>query len=247
MTEFIAKKAWDPAWERVVIFTVGLLEENAEPIRQLLRELSAAKTDDYFRHRLAVAAMCLPEIDPRIRESLSGDVDEIARQVIERWHQAHEFGTTGAVPHLSRSRPAMAACGGVFFSTVEQGLRDQRSRRWTLELVREVGAAARRPGVLEGLVACLRDPEGDVRSAAAWALGALGSAAAERPGVVEGLVACLRDPEGYVRRAAAEAIPRVIENTRVFRGRLGKPRLRAIADLAATTNLAPLADPRREA
>jgi hypothetical protein len=56
--ELIDKKAWDPRWQEVITLLAGQL---ADPV-PLLEMLSDAKKDDMFRHRLALAALCLPEL-----------------------------------------------------------------------------------------------------------------------------------------------------------------------------------------
>jgi hypothetical protein len=49
-----------PAWQEVIVFLAGLLHQPAP----LLRVLADPKRDDRLRHRLALAARCLPELDP---------------------------------------------------------------------------------------------------------------------------------------------------------------------------------------
>ena len=51
-----------PAWHEVIVFLAGLLRQPAP----LLRVLADPKRDDRFRHRLALAARCLPELDPAL-------------------------------------------------------------------------------------------------------------------------------------------------------------------------------------
>ncbi|MFQ5880529.1 MAG: NACHT domain-containing protein, partial [Dehalococcoidia bacterium] len=54
----VDRKAWLPAWQEVVVLLAGKL---ADPT-PLLDLLADEKKDDYFRHRLALAGLCLPEI-----------------------------------------------------------------------------------------------------------------------------------------------------------------------------------------
>lgn len=54
----IDKKAWLPEWEQVIIFMSGLLNDVYK--KDLLGILRG--TDDIFRHRLSLAARCLPEV-----------------------------------------------------------------------------------------------------------------------------------------------------------------------------------------
>jgi hypothetical protein len=66
MAEFVDKKAWLPAWQEVVILLAGQLED---PI-PLLELLSDPGRDDLFRHRLCLAARCLPELSVGGRDQL---------------------------------------------------------------------------------------------------------------------------------------------------------------------------------
>jgi hypothetical protein len=55
---FVDRKAWLPSWQEVIVLLAGKL---SDPV-PLLELLSNDETDDIFRHRLALAALCLPEI-----------------------------------------------------------------------------------------------------------------------------------------------------------------------------------------
>jgi hypothetical protein len=54
----VDRKAWLPSWQEVIVLLAGKLKD-AVP---LLEMLSDDESDDIFRHRLALAALCLPEI-----------------------------------------------------------------------------------------------------------------------------------------------------------------------------------------
>jgi hypothetical protein len=56
--EFVDRKAWLPAWQEVVVLLAGNLDD---PV-PLLEMLADDGKDDIFCHRLALAALCLPEI-----------------------------------------------------------------------------------------------------------------------------------------------------------------------------------------
>jgi hypothetical protein len=56
--ELVDKKAWDPRWQEVIVLLAGQLND---PV-PLLEMLSDAEKDDLFRHRLCLAALCLPEL-----------------------------------------------------------------------------------------------------------------------------------------------------------------------------------------
>jgi hypothetical protein len=55
---FVDRKAWLPNWQEVIVLLAGKVHD-AVPLLELL---SDDATDDVFRHRLALAALCLPEI-----------------------------------------------------------------------------------------------------------------------------------------------------------------------------------------
>jgi hypothetical protein len=58
---FIDKKSWHPAWQEVVVFLSGLLED---PV-PLLALLANKETDDFTRQRLCLAGRCLPELSEK--------------------------------------------------------------------------------------------------------------------------------------------------------------------------------------
>jgi hypothetical protein len=57
--DFVDRMAWLPAWQEVIVLLAGSL---TDPL-PLLEMLADEGKDDLFRHRLAVAALCLPEIE----------------------------------------------------------------------------------------------------------------------------------------------------------------------------------------
>ena len=54
----VDRKAWLPAWQEVIILLAGQLHDPVPLLEMLLND----ETDDIFCHRLALAALCLPEI-----------------------------------------------------------------------------------------------------------------------------------------------------------------------------------------
>jgi hypothetical protein len=58
-------RAWLPAWQEVIILLGGTLEDPAP----LLEMLADDSKDDIFRHRLALAALCLPEIKELLEDA----------------------------------------------------------------------------------------------------------------------------------------------------------------------------------
>jgi predicted NACHT family NTPase len=63
--EFVDRKAWLPDWQEVIVLLAGNLKA---PV-PLLELLADEKKDDIFRHRLALATLCLPEIDELLPKS----------------------------------------------------------------------------------------------------------------------------------------------------------------------------------
>jgi hypothetical protein len=62
--EFLDRKAWLPAWQEVIVLLAGNLNDAAP----LLEMLADEGKDDLLRHRLALAALCLPEIEELMQE-----------------------------------------------------------------------------------------------------------------------------------------------------------------------------------
>jgi hypothetical protein len=78
-----------------------------------------------------------------------------------------------------------------------------------------LGAAAATPELLALLAQLLRDPDSDLRSAAAEAVGGLGAAAT--PELLALLAQLLRDPDMFVRIAAAKAVEAIMrQGVRLF-------------------------------
>src|SRR5262249_2455504 len=56
---FVDRKGWLPAWQETIVLLAGKLDD---PV-PLLEVLADEGKDDLFRHRLALAARCLGEIE----------------------------------------------------------------------------------------------------------------------------------------------------------------------------------------
>jgi hypothetical protein len=214
ITAKIDKKAWDPRWQEVTVLLAGQLEDPV-PLLSMLHKKAPTTTnphgDDYFRHRLALAAQCLPEAHSALlRLQQMAWADTITAAAFSAWWKHQRNFTTALVPHLVAVLPALgqvnAQVGRVqFLEQLAQLLRDPR------EDVQGAAAGALGglgnavpPEVVAQLVQLLRDPQGTVRAAAARALGGLGNAVP--PEVVAQLAQLLRDPKKDVRGAAAEAL-----------------------------------------
>jgi HEAT repeat protein len=88
----IDHKAWDPKWKEVIIFLAGQLED-PKPLLEMLADPKPTDTnpngDDMFRYRLALAAMCLPEIKEETRKQVevSEVVNKITADAFSLWWQ----------------------------------------------------------------------------------------------------------------------------------------------------------------
>jgi hypothetical protein len=211
IAEFVDKKAWLPTYQEVIILLTGKLEDPAPLLEKLLNPNPTPSNphgDDLFRHRLCLAAQCLPELSSVNRQQSSPAQEElqnltqrIAEDVLNLWwtHQEQDFSLryiNGCLPAIAQSNPA-----SVF------------------------------PMILERL----GDADWMVRWRAAAALGRMGEAVAQQPEVVATLVTCLRDAAAVVRWSAAEALGRIMaRGIRVFKGRRGKLTIRSVAELSRT-------------
>src|SRR5262249_26323458 len=116
-------------------------------------------------------------------------------------------GTLVAALHLDRALRGVGRANGRLLPQTGSGwvgrwLRDRSRAEGATSLWLRLGTA--RPPLLDALAGMLRDPDGDVRRAAAGAVGRLG-AAATGP-ILDALAGMLRHPDGGARRAALEAV-----------------------------------------
>jgi HEAT repeat protein len=174
----VDSKAWDPRWQEVIMLLAGQLGDPAP----LLMLLADSKKDDLFNCRLALAALCLPEVRSAISGNQSAIVDRLTTAALSRWLQHERNSTDAAVPHLTRALPALGQVNGRMEGTP----------------------------LLQWLCQRLRDPAGDVRSGVAEALGRIGEAVAQYPEVLSALVqAVLHDTDELVRAQATESFRRM--------------------------------------
>jgi HEAT repeat protein len=101
IADLVDRKSWRPGWHEVIVLLAGQL---ADPT-PLLRLLAERGRDDLFRHRLALAALCLAEIaaenhDPSL-------VNKIATEAVDIWVRHRRAGTEAAVRHLTFALPAL--------------------------------------------------------------------------------------------------------------------------------------------
>ena len=92
------------------MLVAGQLQEPSE----LLELLANPENDDYFRHRLALAGLCLPEVrtEAYTRPHVELPIDRITSVAFLTWWNTLVNGTEWAARHLTRSIPALAHCNG---------------------------------------------------------------------------------------------------------------------------------------
>jgi HEAT repeat protein/DNA-binding winged helix-turn-helix (wHTH) protein len=183
----IDRKAWDPEWEQVMVYLAARLGDIAvghnksmgerkrklrlRQLKHLLMLLTDKKKDDYFRHRLALAAQCLPEIPDDIRRIISRDVRFITATAFEQlWQRAIEE-TDWAVPHLTRALPAIGRVNGTWLSQrLERSLRHPGTDVWWVSWrLGTVGEVAVQLGFSARLADLLYDANPHVRHMGAGA------------------------------------------------------------------------------
>jgi len=164
------RKAWRPAWQEVIVLLAGQL---ADPVPLLLR-LADGRRDDLFRHRLALAALCLTEIPADVRDPLV--VDGIATEIVTVWvkHECEE--TQAVVAHLLWALSAIGQASRQGLGKTRWGMRlltlcrdtDRRVRRAAVHALGGLGAAA--APALDRLLELTRNEDREVRRAADVAL-----------------------------------------------------------------------------
>ena len=236
--EEVDRNAWLPEWHEVLILLAGILKEPVPLLELLTDELCPDNKprDDVFRHRLALAACCLPELPAAPRQTYTTHVDRITTTTFGMWWEHHRYNTGVAVTHLSRALPALGQVNGRVPRTLhhrrgkgtiscptpdvhdniplQQWLAQQLGagaevasvRAAAVEAVERLGSAAATEPILVVIVRLLQDP--DAHFWAAALLGRLGSAAATEP-ILMVLARLLQDADVHVRRAAAMAVGRL--------------------------------------
>ncbi len=222
----VDKKAWLPEWQEVMVLLAGKLAD-PKPLLTMLSKEEPTKTnpygDDHFRHRLALAALCLPEIHSAYQTPNSELFDSITTAAFTRWWQHAVNSTFEATPNLARALPALgqvrAKIDAIPLATHLARLltdADGDVRETAVRAVGGIGSAAATPEILALLARRLTDADGRVREAAVRAVGGIGSAAAT-PEILASLARRLTDADRGVRGAAAGAVGRFMaQGVRLF-------------------------------
>lgn len=206
-------RAWQPAWQEIITLLAGLLRDPT-PLLELLVDPAR---DDFFRHRLALAARCLADIPTEKRAAIHDFVDRVGTLLVEEWTRYQQGEVIVAVPHLTRSLPAL----GQIEATVEGlplfedvaarlGARAIQARKDGALLAGCLGTSVG-PLVIERLIALIRGRDGEVRSLALWALGRLGPAAVT-PAVFETLARALALHDPWVSADVPDALERLAQS-----------------------------------
>ncbi len=125
VADVVDRKSCDPTYESLIIFFAGELAEirhNRPGVdADLIRLLDILSTDNYskddiFRHRLALAVMCLPELANGSGKALSQVVDRITNDLWAFWSEAILSGS-GRGPRAGQAMSALATAMGKIASS----------------------------------------------------------------------------------------------------------------------------------
>jgi HEAT repeat protein len=204
----ISAKAWDPRWREVMIFLAGQLQD-ALPLLQLLAD---RKRDDAFHHRLALAALCLPEV----QSDNSGGAtvtDRIVTDVLAQWEQHRRTNTEAVIPHLTQALSALGHVNGridglSLFQWAQQRLRLTSAEELRLDVVDLLGRlgapTVQQPDGVAALVSALANPAPLLRAEAVIACYRIGPAALQHADVRHALERIAHsDPDPFLRSRAA--------------------------------------------
>lgn len=203
--DILDKLAWSPRWEEVVIFVAGRLRDPS-PLLQMLFD---SRNDDHFRHRLALAVLCLGEISSDTLATHAQLAKSILEAFFEKWWHTLLHGEVRA--YRIRNYPrAIRIAAYLDSGATSNGLRaslanmmhDQSPviRRGAINTVKFIGSPACIPAILDGLAKNLR---GELLGFTATAIAHLGDGAA-RTDIVHGLLAGLG--KGSQRHAITNAL-----------------------------------------
>jgi HEAT repeat protein len=237
--DWVDRKSWDPRWQEVICLLAGRLNDPGW-LLDMLSDSTPTSTnpmgDDLFRHRLALAALCLPELPRAVRGGQTNRISLITGTLVYSWFNAHMNGTIAAYSNMDRVLPALGLVNGLVPAETHplqrlsiqiqvrscvlpildaklcalpllDGLanllkgNDARITIDSLAMISRMGETAATPAVLNQLSLLLSDPESDVRTAAARALGHLGAPATDAS-ILERLVALSRDSSQHKQQSS---------------------------------------------
>ncbi len=208
----VDSKVWEPRWQEVMVLLAGQLHD---PL-PLLRLLADERSDDLFRWRLALAALCLPEVQLTESDHHTAIFDRIVTDTFSLWFQHEQNSSSAAVLHLARALPALGQVHGrikgvPLFHWLCQRLHNPSAevRLGVVEAFGQIGqSVAQHAEGLWALVQATRhDTDELVRTRAVEALGRIRGEAAQRPEVLSALLqAALHDEDWFVRSGAVRAM-----------------------------------------
>lgn len=194
----LEKKAWDQRWQEVIVLLAGQLEDPS-PLLEMLSNPDPTPTnphgDDIFRHRLALASLCLPEIHSKCRTQLAELIDEIATTAFSLWYDNHRIQIRVATPAaLSRALPALIQINGQkngvpLLEWICQNLssKNEAEQAAAVEALSSLGSAAATHGVLGRLAQLLQGPVNNEWQYALQAVLGIGGAAV-KPEILSPLI-----------------------------------------------------------
>jgi hypothetical protein len=155
IADLVDKKAWHPAWHEVILFLAGQLHDPAP----LLDTLADEAKDDFFRHRLALVAELISELNT------SGAATDITTDLWKVWFRAANLRGSNGLPHLNRALGAIDVPS--LWDAVKQNLTDADAscrERAALGLALLASRTQRRHEAMKLLLPALSgEQEGDVR------------------------------------------------------------------------------------
>ena len=152
---------------------------------------------------------------------LQNSIDRIATETFDLWYEyAEDYYTLRAVPHLSKTLPALAKVNRVYNGVplrvwlCQQLSNEGHKRRLALKAIENMDKEAATPEVLAALRELLKDKDEDVRFDVAGALGNM-EEKAKIPEVLEELRELLKDKDEDVRYNAAKALEKMGERENI--------------------------------
>ncbi len=194
-----------PDCQQFIVLLAGLLKEST-PVLEMLQDESV---DDLFRHGLALAALCLPELSHAARAHCEAIIDNItSKTVLLLWqHQCN--GTEDVAGHLARALPALAQVNAkVNGRRLLDWLADEfNGKNWKSapKVVEKIGTPACTERILSALAPMLESDDPWVRRSAADAVRCIhGEACTKR--ILTILASMLEGEDSEARRRGARAV-----------------------------------------